>query len=257
MAELPDVEVIRKYVRENFIGEEISDVEVKNKKILVDLSPVIFVKFVRDKVIGDVKRHGNILFLGVDGRFIFFSFGAGGFMSYLRMDEFVEYERVSFSLNGYRLAFGSRGISEKVGFVDSVEEYVEERSLGKDAFEISFDDLSALLKEKSSYIKSFLVNQSIIAGLGDIYSDEILFQAGIHPKRNTKYLTKGDHKKIYSALRRVLKVSIDKGAVLENMPSNYLLKRREGEKCPKCNGNVNKIYIGSRVSYYCPECQKG
>ncbi|MFW5699947.1 MAG: zinc finger domain-containing protein, partial [Bacteroidota bacterium] len=102
-----------------------------------------------------------------------------------------------------------------------------------------------------------LMDQSMIAGLGNVYVDEILFQCRIHPKAKVKDLSGKDYKKLFNIMHKVVDKAIEVDADPDKLPTSYLTgKRREGEKCPSCDGKIEKIKVGGRSGYYCPECQK-
>jgi len=101
------------------------------------------------------------------------------------------------------------------------------------------------------------MNQEVVAGIGNIYSDEILFQARLHPAIAANALTGEDLENLHQATGRVMKDAIDAGADPDAMPDYFLLPRRsEDDSCPRCGGPVKKITISGRNGYYCPKCQK-
>jgi formamidopyrimidine-DNA glycosylase len=90
-----------------------------------------------------------------------------------------------------------------------------------------------------------------------VYSDEILYQAGIHPETAVDLVSEEDLKKLYRVMRRVLRVATEKQADVDRMPRGYILPhRKEGDRCPRCGGRVDKKNVSGRSSYYCPSCQK-
>ncbi len=136
------------------------------------------------------------------------------------------------------------------------------------AEDFTFEDFAKLFeKKKRGKIKQVLMDQNFIAGIGNIYASEILFDARIHPEEDVSRLNKEDLKKIYNATRKILNKSIEmkgdsfsdfrnlsgeKGG-FQNLVQVY---QREGEECPYCGGRVKKIKQGGRSSFYCPKCQK-
>jgi formamidopyrimidine-DNA glycosylase len=109
-------------------------------------------------------------------------------------------------------------------------------------------------------IKAALMNQSRLAGIGNVFSDEILFQARLHPMTPVGKLDDKDIARLYRTMRRVLKVAIDKGAgaedLPERLPKSFLLRQRQaGAKCPRCGGEIRTMKANGRTAYYCPRCQ--
>ena len=104
------------------------------------------------------------------------------------------------------------------------------------------------------------MDQSRIAGIGNTYGDEILFQARLHPELPIRHLDAEDVTRLYRAMRRVLKEAITRGAGSENfvdhLPASYLLRHRHpGGRCPRCGGPIALLRVGGRAAYYCPHCQ--
>ncbi|MGD8748632.1 MAG: zinc finger domain-containing protein [Balneolaceae bacterium] len=113
-----------------------------------------------------------------------------------------------------------------------------------------------LFKNKKGMIKTALIDQRLIAGIGNECSDEILFQSGIHPKTDIKKLDKEKLKKIFRNMRSVLKTKIKSGFDYDKLPDSYIFKHRsKGAECPNCGGTIEKIKVGGRSAYYCPNCQ--
>ena len=134
--------------------------------------------------------------------------------------------------------------------------------------DFTFDDFSAILKRKpKAKIKQFLMDQQNIAGIGNIYSDEILFFAGVHPLRRIKDLKPSETKKIFEYTKKILTEalkfhgsSVDLYLDASGQEGKYVSRLkvygREGEKCKKCGGVIQRIKIGGRSAHFCPKCQK-
>lgn len=107
-------------------------------------------------------------------------------------------------------------------------------------------------------IKTTLMNQGKIAGIGNIYCDEILFQTGIHPKAKIKNISQEKREQMYDNTIEILETAIEKHADPEKLPNDYIIPKRDEEdaKCPKCNSEIEKIRVNGRGTYYCPECQE-
>ncbi len=153
-------------------------------------------------------------------------------------------------------------VQECLGKLISLTTYpgiLEKKGLGIDPLEVKLNvkDFYKLLNNRSGSIKSFLMNQNIIAGIGNIYSDEILFQTGINPATNVNKLKENDLKNIYQKMNSVLKKAVSVNADHEKLPRNYLVdNRKTGADCPKCRGKIKKQTIGGRSSYFCDKHQK-
>lgn len=109
-------------------------------------------------------------------------------------------------------------------------------------------------------MKSVLIDQTAIAGIGNIYSDEILFQAGIHPQARADRLDPDASERLFRQVKRVLETAVECSAGGElapnTLPGSFLLRqRRKGGRCPRCSGEIRTIKFSGRTAYYCPHCQ--
>ncbi len=263
MPELPDVETFRRYFDSTSLYQTISETEVKRKDLLEDISENDLKSSLEQRYFEHTKRHGKFMFAGLnDGNFLVLHFGMTGFLKYFkRGDKKPEYTRfLVFFENGYHLAYSASRVLGQIGFTDDPETFIEKKELGPDPHspDFSYEDFSRILdNHKRSSLKSFFMNQNIIAGIGNVYSDEIFFQAKVHPKKKVGKLDKEDKKKLYEMMNHVLKVSIDAQAQLSRFPDNFILPRREeGENCPVCGTELRKEKISGRGVFYCPVCQK-
>ena len=138
---------------------------------------------------------------------------------------------------------------------------------GTEPLEIGFADFAALFRRRKTPIKSALLNQRLLRGVGNIYADESLFRAGIRPRRRAASLSRTELQRLYGSVRRVLKEAIAAGG---SSVSDYVdasgerglfqfqhrVYGREGEPCLVCGGPVKRVVIAGRSSHYCPKCQK-
>jgi formamidopyrimidine-DNA glycosylase len=138
---------------------------------------------------------------------------------------------------------------------------------GKEPLDVGFESFVSLFRKRKTPIKSALLNQSLLSGVGNIYADEALARAGIRPRRQAASLTRNDLKRLYDALQKVLKEAIELGgsSVSDYVDADgergffqirHLVYGREGEPCRKCKTPIKRIVIAGRSSHYCPKCQK-
>ncbi|MFW6371009.1 MAG: NFACT family protein, partial [Bacteroidota bacterium] len=136
-------------------------------------------------------------------------------------------------------------------------EYIKEKNLGPDALEVNKQEFVNILKNKNSLIKSALTDQTALSGIGNVYADEILYQAKVHPRERTSKISEAKMNKLFEEMNRVLKTAIDKNAEVSKMPNDFLLPVRDKDNsCPGCKGKLEIIKISGRTTYYCPSCQK-
>ncbi len=137
--------------------------------------------------------------------------------------------------------------------------------------DFSPDALGVKLADRKASVKALLLDQSIVAGVGNIYADEALFRAGIDPRRSGGQLTTGEVARLYEAVRFVLQTGIDlRGSSLGNGPQNYAppdgipgaaqdvhqVFRRTGLPCPACGAPVQRVVLAQRSTHFCPSCQR-
>src|SRR5207247_11196121 len=138
---------------------------------------------------------------------------------------------------------------------------------GSEPLQVELERFVRLFRGRKTPIKSALLNQKLLSGVGNIYADEALFRAGIRPRRRTASLTRNELKRLHSSLRRVLKEAIRLGgsSISDYVDSNgeegfFQLKHRvygrESEPCLVCKTPIKRIVIAGRSSHYCPRCQK-
>ncbi|MDD1679575.1 MAG: hypothetical protein LUO93_10395, partial [Methanomicrobiales archaeon] len=134
--------------------------------------------------------------------------------------------------------------------------FILEKELGPDVLELNEEQFVRLLSGRRGIIKSALMNQSIFAGIGNIYSDEILFQTGILPTTEVSNLSDRTLVDLYAITRRVLEKGIEVRGEIEKLPDSYIIPRREkGGVCPRCGTTLKHTAIGGRTSYFCPKDQ--
>lgn len=259
MPELPDVEVLKKYMDSTSLHHHIKNIEVEDERVLHDNSVRRFINETVGRMFEKTSRHGKYLFIGLNNEhLIYFHFGMTGDLKYYKQeDKQPEYGRVFFRFsNDYTLAYISKRLLGEVGRLESVPGFIEERDLGMDALDISLEDFRDVIRGRRGAVKSFLMNQKRLAGIGNIYADEILFQAHIHPETDVRRLSPEKVKKLFQKMKTVLKKTIESGADPERFPKSYIIPHRTKDgKCPRCRGKIKKIKVNGRSAYYCPECQ--
>jgi formamidopyrimidine-DNA glycosylase len=262
MPELPDVEVYKRYLDSTALHRKVSDVEVLDAKVLQGMSRKDVSGHLTGRTLSSSHRHGKHLLAQVrDEGWLALHFGMTGFLRYYRNDdEKPDHPRliIHFS-NGYHLAYDLTRKLGRVEWAESVKQFVEKHDLGPDPLDDSLtpERFTELLKGKRGKIKSALMDQSLIAGLGNIYTDEVLFHAGIHPRTDTGSLDEQDMKNLYREIQHVLSKAVESSADPEQLPSGWLLPARgSGKPCPKCGGELTREKVGGRSSWYCTSHQE-
>ena len=259
MPELPELEVFKQYVDSTSLHQNIETIEVKNGKVLGGISAGELKRGLEGRRFESTRRHGKHLFVELgDGEWLLLHFGMTGSLKYYKdADEEPTHARVLISFgNGYHLAFDDQRMFGKVDLIEDPDGYVEKQQLGLDPLDVDFTAFRQRLEGRRGEIKATLMNQRVFAGIGNIYSDEILFQVRLHPKTSVERLDESSLHDLHEQTRRVLRAAIERGVDPGGLPDSYLLPhRREGEDCPRGNGKVQKTKAAGRTAYYCPTCQ--
>lgn len=264
MPELPDVEVYRQYFNATALHQEVDSVEVNSEEVLKEITPQSLGRKLNGRAFSETERHGKYLFARLEDTesWLLLHFGMTGDLEYAKSSNSPpEYELVGINFeDGARLSYIMVRKLGEVRVIDSISEFIKQRGFGPDVLkeDFSLEKFKDLLNGRRGMIKSTLMNQEIMAGIGNVYSDEILYQAGIHPKTKVNQLSESDLKKIYSKMHSVLETAIEDQANPQDYPDSYItpLRGTDDPDCPKCSGKLEKITVSGRTGYYCPDCQQ-
>ncbi len=260
MPELPDVEIFRRYLDRTSLRQKIRAVELDGARMRRGVAA----RTLRDALTGSAfrstRRHGKYLFaaLGSAG-WLVLHFGMTGFLDYAKDGaEPPDHTRllVRFA-NGARLAGVWQRLLGRIALTDDPDRFIRDQDLGPDALGLGKRTFLDRLGARGGSIKGALMDQSFIAGLGNVYSDEMLFQARIHPRAPVRKLGEDGARALHGAMGHVLKMAIAKKADPARLPDTWLLPHREeGAKCPRCGGKIARIAVAGRHAFLCPRCQK-
>jgi formamidopyrimidine-DNA glycosylase len=259
MPELPDVEIFRRYLESTALHKNIKAVEAETDILRNTTRPDL--NGLKGVAFTGTSRHGKHLFVNLDdSQILVFHFGMTGYFSYYENeDKRPNHVKAEFHFNDGHLAYIN---IRKLGFVQLIKDkkrYIQAQDLGIDPLEDKLDKETflSLLKNKQGTLKGALMDQSMIAGLGNVYSDEICFQVGIHPGMNVKKLSDENLDKLYDKMFSMINQAIDAKAHPDNMPKTFLTaNRQEDRSCPVCDGKIVKKKISGRSAYFCDKHQK-
>ncbi|MFO7958876.1 MAG: DNA-formamidopyrimidine glycosylase family protein [Candidatus Brocadiia bacterium] len=259
MPELPDVEAMRRYLEATSLHQKVEGVEVRDDYVLKGVTPPDLREALVGREFRSTVRHGKNMLVELDEPpWLRLHFGMTGNLNYHRGEApGLEHVRVLLRFSGgYRLAYLCQRKLGRISLPESPEAFVQEQGLGPDALSVDFDDFRRIMDGRRGRLKSALMNQHIIAGLGNVYADEALFQARLHPLRTVDSLSERRLEALHHAMRDVLRTSIARGSDARDLPAGYLLHRRgEGEDCPRCGGTIERVKVNQRSTYFCPRCQ--
>jgi formamidopyrimidine-DNA glycosylase len=266
MPELPDVELYKRYLDAHALHQTIERVAVNDARILGKLAVRAFTARLTGNRFEATRRHGKHLLVRLrrDG-WLTVHFGMTGDLVYFRNEaDDPPYDRVRFDFTaGGHLAYVNRRMLGRVGLAEDADAFIRDGELGPDALDPAFDlaVFEKALGGRRRDVKSVLMDQALIAGVGNIYADEILFQARLHPHTPVTSLDDRQRTELFRQLRKVLEKAIACGAgaeqSLERLPDDYLLPHRDKQgRCPRCGGPIATLKAAGRTSYYCPRCQR-
>jgi len=243
MPELPEVETIRRQLSQKIVGKKLNDKKIvglrrRAKILIIDFND-------GSSLVIHLKLTGQLIFNGKPS----------------------QYTRKVFNFDdGSQLVFND---ARKFGWWKEVKETKTlEKEFGPEALVVDLKTFKALLTKKpNSKIKPLLMDQKFIAGIGNIYSDEILFAAKIHPLRLVKTLTEKEIGQIFQNIKKILKKAIKhQGSSVEyyldacGQKGDYVkyhkVYRRAGEKCSRCGTIIKRIKLAGRSAHFCPDCQR-
>ena len=264
MPELPEIATFARDMQKELAGRTITGIEVLQPKCL-NLPEGDFASALQRARIVGVTSHGKWIKVALDDGWLLLNLGMGGEVLLTDRDHLPEKHRLILDLeDGASLAINFWWFGN-VHYVKTLAEHKQVASLGPDFMSLTLDDFRELLRGRRGGIKSYLLNQKRIAGIGNVYGQDPLFKAGIHPLRPITTLSGDEIEALWQATRETLQKSIDLGGSHweQNLygeqgkwDSGYLLVAyREGEPCPNCGTAVQKIKTGSTSTHICPKCQ--
>ena len=260
MPELPEVETFKRYLDSTSLHQQLIAVDVRDAYVLKGVSARELALRIKGRRFESSHRHGKHLFVRVgDELWLRLHFGMTGSLEYLNPDATApKTARVIFCFaNNRRLAFDDQRKFGEIELIKHLDEFLRTRGLGPDALKISLSQFKAIVEERRGAVKAFLLNQQLIAGIGNIYADEILFRVRIHPATQTSALKEKSVAKLCRATRYILEKAIESKADADRMPKSWLLPHRgKGGKCPRCRRELKSATVGGRTAWFCAHCQK-
>ena len=270
MPELPEVETIKNYLLPRLVGHSFAGVRLFDNKILRQPSPEDFRHRLVGQTIKDIRRRGKYLIFHLsEHEKLILHLKMTGFLLLRHSSAAPEpYTRAVFHLdNDTNLYFCDQRKFGTMWLVKDEAEVVGR--LGPESLDHSLtcEALSRLLSRHNVPIKVLLCDQNIIAGIGNMYADEALFAARIHPLRKARELSQQEVERLHEAIRQVLTAAIGHGGAsvdtyrhpdgeLGDAHFFFQVAHRGGEPCYNCNTLIERISLRGRGTYFCPKCQR-
>ena len=274
MPELPEVENVVLGLKNRIKNYIITSVRIKEPGLIAYPELKKFKKQIKNRKISDISRRGKYILIHLlENKIMVIHLRMTGKLLVKPSNEpLTKHTHVIFKLNHKSdLRFNNIRKFGRIYLIDSdnYEAAGGLSELGPEplASDFNFSDFEKLFEGRTAKIKSLLLNQKFIAGLGNIYTDEVLYRSGIHPKRKADTIAKEELEKLYKYIRKILKLGIkyngttfsdyvnafgEKGRFQEKLK----VYQKEGEKCNKCGEIIVKDKVAGRSTYFCPTCQK-
>ena len=266
MPELPEIVNRAEEMKTHLVDRTISAVEVLQPKCL-NVAPEAFRKALTGARIEDATSHGKWIFVETSKGYLLLNLGMGGEMLLVTRETLPEKYRLIFDFDDgscLSLNFWWFGYAHYVP-TEELSDYSLTAKLGPNALDLSLKDLKALLDGRRGGIKSFLLNQKNLAGIGNAYIHDILFLAKLHPLRSIPSLSEAEIEALWQGIQGGLQPSVEKGGAFYERDifgkrggfkaEDILIGYRESGPCPVCKTPIEKIKTGSTSSFICPTCQ--
>ena len=275
MPELPEVETVSQGLQKRALGRRVAEVEVRHAGVIMG-SPGEFASRLRGRTIAAVRRKGKVIAIELypaDGRdpdFLMVRLGMTGQLTVQPRQAPLEphtHVRLAFDDGREELRFRDARRFGKLRLSTRAELEALLISLGPDAREISEEQFARAMRGRRGALKSWLMNQQRLAGLGNIYADEALFDARIHPLAQPGRVSREAARRLCRAVRRVLDRAVKLQGTsfrdyidIEGRPGNFGMRlrvyQRSGEPCRRCREPIRRLVIAGRSSHFCPQCQR-
>ena len=262
MPELPEVETVVRSLAPLLTGRQIIDARFTSRLVVrQDFDQLA--GYVRGQRVRSVRRHGKFILIELESGALAIHLGMTGKL--LLNVPPGQHARAVFWLDEGLLVYDDIRHFGRIEWSEGLPDRVEK--LGPDALTIPLEEFVARLRKRNSRIKPVLLNQTVLRGMGNIYTDEALFQAGIHPNTIASRLSRRRVARLHEAMIAVLALAIEhKGSSISDyvdaagargsFQMMHQVYGREGEPCPACGGTIKRIVVAQRGTHYCPKCQR-
>lgn len=260
MPELPEADASRRAVEAECLNRIIEDAVLGPDTEHMDLPGANERARLAGHQFTQARRHGKLIFAGSKtGPWIAVHLGmTGRLIPFDAPEDPPDYAKFVIRFEGdRRLAFRNTRKFGWLRVIDDPDVFIEEaEGYGPDALDISRNDFADKIGSTRGAVKSALIAQKKLAGIGNLWSDEILFQTGIHPDTRANSLDEDQLGEVYETMRRVLNGVCDVNAHYSELPGDWLIAdRNEGAECPRCGGTIARKTVGGRSAYFCGDHQ--
>lgn len=272
MPELPEVETVKNTLKLNVLNKEIKNVIINYPKVLKNVTPTEFKEKLIGEEIVDINRRGKYLIFILKNTILISHLRMEGKYNLMKDEPISKHEHIIYEFSdGYNLRyhdvrkFGTIHLYPKME-LDEIYK-LESLHIAPDVFSLDFnkDEVIRRLSKSHKPIKSALLDQTIMSGIGNIYVDEILFRCKIHPLEKASSLTINQVEEMIQYTKEVFNKAISLGGTtIKSFTSSHSISGKFQNEllvhtkkiCPNCHKEIKKIKVGGRTSYFCEDCQK-
>lgn len=262
MPELPEVETVVRSLAPHITGRTIENAALYSR-LVTRGGLKQTAKRLAGRVIQRLRRRGKQIFFDLDRGVLYVHLGMTGKLLWNGAPG--KYTHAVFKLDRGTLLYDDVRQFGRVEFFETLPKLFDRA--GPDALGISFDDFRARLSQRRGRIKALLLNQSFLAGVGNIYADETLFAARIHPRAAVERISKNRAEELHRCLLEVLEAAIEqRGSSISDYVDSagergrfqqmHNVYGKAGKPCPRCGAIIRRIVIAQRGTHYCPGCQR-
>jgi formamidopyrimidine-DNA glycosylase len=260
--ELPEVETVVRSISPYITGHAILHAEVLSHRVTRGAFSAT-TKGLTGKTIENVRRRGKQIFVHLNRGILYMHLGMTGKLLWNGVR--TKYARAILELDNGTLIFDDVRQFGRVEYYAEIPDFLAKT--GPDALKVNVAEFLTRLKKHTGHIKPLLLNQSFIGGVGNIYADESLFAARIHPKARASRLSKPRAEELHRQILAILELAIQhRGSSISNYvdadgavgryQQQHNVYGRTGDPCPRCGTPIRRIVLGQRGTHYCPHCQR-
>lgn len=262
MPELPEVETVVRSIAPHVLGQTIRHASVSSQRVTRgDFRHTT--KRLTGAAIRRIHRRGKQIYFELNRGVLYVHLGMTGKLLWNAVPG--KFARAVLEFDSGTLIYDDVRQFGRFEYFDELPDFFTRA--GPDALAIDFAEFFTRLKRHKGHIKPLLLNQSFIAGVGNIYADESLFAAGVHPRARASRLSKKRAEDLHRTIVTVLKLAIDhRGSSISdyvdaqgergNFQGQHHVYGRAGQPCPRCGQAIRRIVLGQRGTHYCPRCQR-
>ena len=268
MPELPEVETTLRAI-EKFKNQRLLNIKVHNRNLRWKVDKDLEINS-KNQIIKNLRRRAKYIIFDLDKCSIILHLGMSGSLRIANNEDnyFLKHDHVEFLFDDEKIIYNDPRRFGSIHLTDDIDKHRLINHLGPEPLSKDFNSkyLLALCSKSKTNIKTLLMNQKNVVGIGNIYASETLYLSEVNPLRDSRKLTIDDCKKVVSSSKKILNAAIKVGGTTlkdfysaDGSPGYFKFKLnvygREGLDCKKCNTKIGKTNINKRATYYCPSCQ--